>query len=331
MRFVVIGCGSIGNRHIGNLISLGHEVVAYNRGQARREVVAARHRVPVFADLNEMFDAFPAHAAVVATPQMLHLEFALAAARRGLHLFIEKPLSHSLEGFDELASEVEAAGLVSHVGANMRFHFGPKSVHSLILDGTVGRPLWAFLWGGMHLPDWHPDEDYREMYSAKKSMGGGVVMDFIHELDLALWLFGKPDRLAAMVSHSGWLEIETEDVADILMGYLQGLQVSVHLDYLQKPFQRGIRVVGERGWVQWDLAAQTVSWFVYKTGVVHQAKYPDGYDHNTMYIEQMQYFVNCIKNEKQSESDIGAGRAALEVALESKRLSKLNDFINWRK
>ena len=79
----------------------------------------------------------------------------------------------------------------------MRFHRGPIKVKQLLNDEVIGRPVSAHLWVSSYLPSWHPTEDYREMYSAKKELGGGVVMDSIHEIDLTHWLFGKPDVCAA--------------------------------------------------------------------------------------------------------------------------------------
>ncbi|MCK5713069.1 MAG: Gfo/Idh/MocA family oxidoreductase, partial [Hyphomicrobiaceae bacterium] len=235
MKFIVIGCGSIGKRYIDILLVLGHEVVAYNRGAARRNAVKNKYNIKVYGDLDEILAREQADAALICTPNSLHIENAWSAARHGLHLFIEKPLSHNLDNISEFQKEVLSRELIAHVGSNMRFHFGPAKIYEILQAGIIGRPLWAHLWGGMHLPSWHPDEDYRQMYSAKLAMGGGAVMDFIHELDLALWLFGEPLEVAGMVSHSGWLNIETEDVADGLLRYPKGLQVSLHVDYLQKP------------------------------------------------------------------------------------------------
>lgn len=329
MRVVVIGCGSIGTRHARNLLALGHEVAAWNRGRSRREAIAAELGLPVYGDLDRMLVEFPADAAVVATPQTLHLEHALAAARAGLHLFIEKPLAHTLRGLEELEAEVAARGLITCVGSNMRFHFGPASVMRDLASGRLGRPLVAHLWGGMYLPDWHPDEDYRQMYSAKKAMGGGAVLDFIHELDLALWLFGTPARLAAMTRTSGRLDIETEDVADVILDYPDGPQVSVHLDYLQRPYQRGIRIVGDRGWSEWNLARECVERFGHADGEREVAFHPHGYLPNDMYLAQFEHFIRCVESGSLCASDLGAGRRALALALAIKESARQRRFMDF--
>ncbi len=327
MKFVVVGCGSIGKRHIRNLLALGHEVTAYNRGEARRMEVERIFAIPVYGRLREALENCRADAVVIATPQSLHVEQALEAARRGMHLFIEKPLSSSLAGLDELEREVKARDLVTHVGSNMRFHFGPASVRERLVAGQLGRPLWAAIWGGMYLPAWHPEEDYRMMYSARRDMGGGAVFDFIHELDLALWLFGRPEMVAGMTARSGWLDIETEDLVDVILRFANGLQVNVHLDYLQRPYQRGIRIVGDRGWIEWNMARQQVEGYDYQQGKIVSSPYPEDYDHNDMYREQMRYFISCLEEKRQSASDIQAGRRAVELALQVKQSSEKNTFI----
>jgi predicted dehydrogenase len=104
---------------------------------------------------------------IVATPTALHAEHALAAARRGCHVFVEKPLAHSSAGVWELADEVARRDLISLVGCNMRFHPGPAAVKRLLDSGAIGRVLFARLHAGSYLPEWRPGQDYRESYSAK--------------------------------------------------------------------------------------------------------------------------------------------------------------------
>ena len=329
MKFGIIGCGSIGRRHIRTLLELGHEVLAYNRGDARRAAVESDFGIRVFERTEAVF-AERIDAAVICSPNNLHVNHALQAARKGAHLFIEKPLSYSLEDVETLREEVSKSRLISHVGSNMRFHFGPEFIKAELARKTLGKILWASVWAGMYLPDWHPDENYRQMYSAKKNLGGGAVLDFIHELDLVLWFFGRPEFLAAMTGRSGWLEIETEDMADALLRYSGDFQINLHIDYLQRPAQRGIRVVGTRGWVVWDLAREIVEVYQHETGQKAVFPYPEGYDNQSMYTNQMKYFINCIKSGKNSASDLDAGKQALIMALKIKESSVTGRFVNWQ-
>ncbi|MBF0189068.1 MAG: Gfo/Idh/MocA family oxidoreductase [Magnetococcales bacterium] len=324
-KFLIIGCGSIGRRHAATLLERNVEVIAYNRNPERRQAMARDLGVEVFDDLDTALNQ-GCDAAVIATANTLHLEHSLAAARTGHHLFIEKPVSHALDGLDSLRTVVNQNGLITHVGSNMRFHFGPKTIRDHLDDGTLGRPLWATLWGGMHLPDWHPEEDYRQMYSALNAQGGGALRDFIHEIDLALWMFSTPRRVAAMLSRSGWLEIETEDVVDILLGYDTPLQVSLHLDYLQKPFQRGIRVVGDQGWIHWNLNNSSVERHLYAGEQTVRLPYPAGYSKQSMYDAQMDYFLTCLEKRTPSFCGLEQGISALKLVAQAQRSHETNRF-----
>ena len=313
MRFAVIGCGSIGRRHIGNLLDLGCEVVAYNRGAERREAAARDFGIVTYADRDAMLRGSGADMAVVCSPNSCHLDDMRAVVAAGCHLFIEKPLAVDEAGLREIDSSIRCRNLFTHVGSNMRFHHGPATVRTLLEEGRIGRPLWAQLWGRMYLPDWHPAEDHRQMYSAQKALGGGAALDFIHEIDLALWLFGLPQRIAGMMGNTGHLRIETEEVADILLGYDGGFQANIHVDYLEKPFQRGIRVLGETGWLVWDLSNGRVTHYSYETERHTDFVEPQGYSKNAMYVAQFEYVIARLTDSLPSESDFRAGWNALRV------------------
>jgi predicted dehydrogenase len=326
MKFAIVGCGSIGQRHIRTLLSLGHNVIAYNRNAERRAEVREKFGIQVYDNLEKLLSA-SADAAIICSPNSMHIQHAVQSARAGLHLFIEKPLSHNLDGIETLRKEVRERNLLVHVGSNMRFHLGPAKIKSELENGTVGQPLWAFLWGGMYLPDWHPDEDYRLMYSSQKQLGGGVVLDFIHEQDLIIWLFGIPDIIAAMTNRSGWLEIETEDTADAILKYSNGLQVNLHMDYLQKPDQRGIRIIGTKGSIEWDHIKQHVEISDIESGIIKKYPHPNGYCKQDMYLTQMKYFIECLTFRKHSTSGLESAACALQLALDIKRSSDSHVFV----
>ena len=260
MKAAVIGCGSIGRRHIKIFKKLGVSISAYNRGIRRRLQAKKDFNIPVYDSITQMLSDETPDFVVIASPNSFHLTHIYQAIASDTHIFVEKPLSHNLTGLNKAVQEVKAKKLITHVGSNMRFHRGPIKVKQLLNDEVIGRPVSAHLWVSSYLPSWHPTEDYREMYSAKKELGGGVVMDSIHEIDLTHWLFGKPDVCAAFCQKTGALDIETEDTASMLFKYNHALVVSVHMDYLQKPMSRGIKIIGSQGWIKWEIQAETVLW-----------------------------------------------------------------------
>ena len=327
MKFAVIGCGSIGMRHISNLLDMGHQVVAYNRGETRRCMAKQRFGILTYACLETMLDTNTIDAVIICTSNSVHSDNLTFVVEQGLHFFVEKPLATDLYGLDKLETDITKKDLISHVGANMRYHFGPMTIKKYLDSGLIGRPVWANFWGGMYLPDWHPDEDYRKMYSAKKSLGGGAILDFIHEIDLICWMFGKPKQLAAMSTNTGCLDIETEDLVDVILAYENGTQINLHMDYLQRPFQRGIHIVGEKGSAKWDLTQESVQLVNYDNQSLKTISYPPGYIKNDMYLSQMDYFCKCIKEKKQSMSNMRAGVNALEIVQDIKKSISTHQFV----
>ncbi len=327
MKFLVLGLGSIGRRHASILKEFGHEVYGYNRGEARRKFAEAELDLPMYADLDQALESEAWDMVLVCTPNSLHVEHALAVVRRGLGLFIEKPLSHDMAGVNELVGMVREKNIFTHIGSNMRHHAGVMSVKEACDSGQLGRILSAQLWGGMYLPDWHPGEEYRNMYSARKDMGGGAVLDFIHELDLARWFFGDPEAVVAMTANTGWLGIDTEETVDAVLRYPSGVLVNVHLDYLHLPSQRGIRIMGEKGSACWDLAQEKVEFFDLETRRQQEIVYPENRAKPEMYVRQLGYVIDRLQAGEPSDCDLEAGVSALRLALDIKRSSSESRFI----
>src|SRR5262249_23945477 len=165
-----------------------------------------------FSDLETALAANPDFV-VVATPTHLHIRHALQIARRGIDVFIEKPLSYTWDGIQELSDLIERKKLISLVGCNMRLHPGPARAKELLDRGVLGRVLCARVHVGSYLPSWHPGSDYRDNYAARPETGGVCILDCIHELDLARWYLGDVEEVFCMTSQTGSLEIETEDIA----------------------------------------------------------------------------------------------------------------------
>ena len=188
--FFIIGCGSIGQRHIGNLLALGEiEIVAFDVLAERRSQVKTKFQISTVDSLEDGWRRSP-DVAFVTVPTSLHIPISLEAASHGCHLFIEKPLGDRLQDIDKLIATVKEKGLITLVGCNMLFHHGPDTIKKLLDQGAVGRIITALIDVGQYLPDWHPREDYRQLYSSNASLGGGVVLDGIHEIDYARWIFG---------------------------------------------------------------------------------------------------------------------------------------------
>jgi predicted dehydrogenase len=329
MKVLFCGLGSIGQRHVRNLQALigDVEILAY-RSRGRSPVIRtdmtlhpdaspeAAYGIRSFTSLDDALDARP-DVVFITNPNVLHLPIALAAARAGCHLFIEKPLSHSLEGVDELIELVERKKLVAYVGYQFRFHPGLRLIKSSIDEGRLGRLVAAHLANGEYLPDWHPYEDYRETHPARSELGGGCLRIQTHELDYALWLFGMPSRVYAVGGHLSKLEVDVEDSVNILMDCRHNgvpLPVHIHLDYLQRPPQRVCEVVGDESKIRYDYYANQVE--IHNTAQRSWKSYRyESFDRNQMFRDELNHFLACLRGEEQPSVDLREGRRSMEVAL----------------
>ncbi len=317
-RFLVVGCGSIGRRHIANLqILKAGEILACEPQAERRAEIASRFGIESVESMEAAWDWRPT-VALITTPTHAHLDPALAAAKRGCHLFIEKPLADRLEGTEDLLRSVKERNLVSLVGCNLRFHPGLRVVKRLLDDNVPGKVCSARVEVGQYLPDWHPQEDYRRNYSARQAQGGGIILDAIHELDYIRWLLGEVGAVCCFAGRLSRLEIDTEDTAAILLRFRNGAIGEVHMDYVQRAYRRTCQIIGDEGTIVWDYGAGRVSWFTARTGKWTAEEDPPGWEPNRMYVDEMRHFLECLEGRQTSALDCAEARRVLAIALAAK-------------
>ena len=327
MKALVIGAGSIGRRHLGNLRRLGVERAAVLDPDAdRRGEACEAYGVTGFDQLDAAFGWAP-DLVVVASPTALHAHQALLAARRGCHLFVEKPLAHSPADVRELAEEVGRRGLTSLVGCNMRFHPGPAAVKRLLDDGAIGRPLFARVHTGSYLPDWRADRDYRTSYSASASQGGGCILDCIHEIDLARWFLGPVTDVVCAAGRLSDLAIDTEDVAALICRHADGQLSEIHLDYVQRTYHRGCHIAGERGTILWDFATGCVRYRPAGDGPWQVEPQPDSWELNQMYLDELMHLLDCMRTGRPTVLPVADAVDVLRIALAAKASATSGCFV----
>lgn len=329
MKVLMIGMGGIGQRHVRNLrFLLGNtvDILAYRvREQSPvltdtlevepGEGLEEKYRIRVFRQI-EMALAQKPDIAFVCNPSSMHLATALAAAQAGCHLFIEKPLSHDLDGIDVLIDVVERKGLIALVAYQLRFHPGLGRVRELLQQQSIGRVVAVRAEVGEYLPGWHGYEDYRQMYASRRDQGGGVVLSQIHELDYLYWLFGMPTRLFAIGGHLSRLEIDVEDTASILMD-CAGVPVHLQQDYIQRPPSRTLQIVGDAGKILADLRTPRVQLFDGRGTLVEDATFK-GFARNQMFLDELKHFLECLAGKCAPVVSLREGAISLRLALAAK-------------
>jgi predicted dehydrogenase len=311
MKYLIAGLGSIGRRHMRNLIALGEKDIVLLRTRKATLPEDDLAGYPVETDLADALKKHKPDAVIVANPTALHLDVAIPAARAGCTILLEKPISHSTDKLDELESTVKENGSKVLVAFQFRFHPGLIRAKQLITDGELGRVISAHVHFGEYLPAWHPWEDYRKGYAARADMGGGVVLTQCHSLDYLPWLVGNVRSVWGFTSKISDLEVDVDDTAEIGLRFEGGALGSLHLDFNQQPPSHRFEVIGTKGTLKWDLADGATSIYraspeslAISTGMAIRAGgewevYPlaDSWERNVMFLEQMKHFVAVVHGE----------------------------------
>jgi predicted dehydrogenase len=333
MRILIVGLGAIGQRHLRNLRALlgdDVEIAAYRQRGLRRvlsdglEVEAEEglheaYRIQAFTELDDALASQP-EAVFVCNPTSAHLSVALKAARAGCNLFIEKPLSHTLEGVEALFAAIEERELVAMVGYQLRFDPCLVRARGLLREGAIGAVLAVRAEVGEYLPHWHTYEDYRPTYGARRELGGGALLSQIHEMDYLYWFFGLPKRVFCVGGHLSRLEIDVEDVASTLMefaadGYV--FPVHLHQDYLQRPPRRSCQIIGEEGRIEMDLLTRSIRVFD-RQGALADLHDFSWVERNQMFLDELKHFLACLRGEESPAVSLRDSAASLRMALAAK-------------
>lgn len=326
---IIAGFGSIGRRHFRNLLEIGYpkeSLIVYRTGKSTLPEDELQGATITY-DLEEALAANP-KAVVVANPSSLHIQTALSAARKGVNIFLEKPVSDSDTNFQELTDQVRIHQLSLLVGFQFRFHPMFRRAKQLLEEGIIGDIVSAQAHWGEYLPNWHPWEDYRNSYSAKSELGGGVVLTLCHPLDYLRWLVGDVSQIGALTGNRGGLGINVEDTADILLHFENGATGYVHLDYIQRPSAHWFQIIGQKGTIKWDSQDNILR--CCKTDRDQWETYsPEpNFERNTMFLDEMHHFLACVEGHVTSRCTLEDGIAALKIALAAKQAAAEGKLIS---
>jgi predicted dehydrogenase len=325
-----VGAGSIGTRHLHNLRALGTGPLAIVEPDIQRQMVLCENRDVVGFNTLEQGLEWKPDLVVIATPPHLHVQQALEVAQAGCHMFIEKPLSHTFNGLTELCEKVSNRGLVSLVGCNMRFHPGPAKVKELLEQESIGRVIFTHIHTGSSLPNWRPGQNYRKSYSANLTMGGGCILDCIHEIDLARWYLGEMEEVFCVAEHLSSLEIDVEDFAILVCKHSNRAVSEIHLDYVQRTYKRGCQIVGEQGSIFWDYSDGVVLWLIADQDRWVTFVQPEDWQVNQMYLDELQHFLSCVQAGKPTVFPITEAVEVMRIALAAKISAQSGCLVSTR-
>lgn len=325
MKILIVGCGSIGRRHAENAAKLAETAVVdldVDKAKKCREKLG----IQSFPDLESALEWNPS-GVVIAAPSSLHIQIALTAIEAGAHVLVEKPLSISQNGVRAFLDRSEILKRKVFVGCNMRFHPAVSTLHQHL--HRIGQPYFARAHYGNYLPDMRPHANYRELYCAHKSMGGGVVLDAIHELDYLAWFFGPVSKILCHADKLSDLQIDTEDYASISLRHLNGVASEIHLDYLRPFKRRGCEIVGAKGIIIWQSEGKNpekcnVRFYDKDREIWETLFVSENLDANEPYQKLMEYFIEALQGQdvpllkgRQAAEELSIALKALDMSAQA--------------
>lgn len=312
MKALFIGLGGVGQRHLRIMrdlvpdIRLGavrHQRRTFEIGDDMQPDyatdIAEKYGIETFTTIEEGL-AFQPDFAVVANPTSLHVATCISLASQGIPVLVEKPVSSGFDRLAQLNDMVQKGNATVMVGYMMRFNPCAVKLFDLIGEGKIGKMFSVTLVINSYMPGWHRYEKYNSFYAGQKSLGGGVVLTEIHEIDLLAWYFGSPQRLWAVGGKKSRLDLDVEDTVSVLME--QNYQnevfpVTVSMSFVQPELYRKMILLGEYGRIEWDIVENEINVNEHKHHSNEVYRFPN-FERNDMFIAQMNHFLDCIRTGK---------------------------------
>jgi predicted dehydrogenase len=297
--FLIVGLGSMGKRRIRNLQFNGeYRIIGYNRSSERRAEAEEKYGIKTVADINNIpkddFDAV-----LICTAPDAHGEYIRFALKNKKHIFVEHPTN--MDGYDEVFLDKK---LIKAPSCTLRFYRPVKMIKEILKRRTIGKILAFQYHMGQYLPDWHPWEDYREVYFSKKETGACREM-FAFELIWINWLIGSEvETVSGVVDKVSDLKMDADDISVSNLKYKNGILGSVIIDVIsRKPF-RTLRVLGSNGVLEWERFESVIKVYSSKTKKTSIIKVPKGHpekgyvNEEEMYNDEIKTFLDAIKGKR---------------------------------
>ena len=310
---LVIGAGSIGERHIRCFLKTGRarasvcEIDRALLGRMENDYDLSQS----YGDLGDALSSKP-KAVVIAAPAHLHIPMAIRAAEAGCHLLIEKPLSTDISGVEDLKRRLFEQRLVAHVGYTFRHHPLVAKVKDQIDQGRWGFPLQLTIVSGQHFPTYRPA--YRDIYYARHETGGGAIQDALtHFLDTAQWWLGSIDRLTGDMEHLSLKGVEVEDTVNVLArhGDIMG---SYHFNQHQYPDESVFTLVCERGTLRLELCANRLRIMDRPDGD-WEDEISNAFERDDIFVSQANSFLDAIEGQPSISCTIDEAKHTLNCQM----------------
>lgn len=286
LKIVIFGLGSIGKRH-ARILQDNFDPVIY-AFRSKNDCPKNEFGFPEIYNFEEL-DLIKPDIAMITNPTDLHLHYARECAQRGMHLFIEKPISSTNDGLEEFVKIVKKNKVNVYTAYCLRFHPVIRWLKSYLQSH---QPFHVTVNASSYLPHWRKGINHLEHYSASRQRGGGIILELSHEIDYLYHLLGDAHEILMKSQKLSEVSVDVEDYADLLLDYT-GVQCNLHLNFFSRLNRREIIL---------DFKDQTLIADLIKSEIIilnsdgKEEKIKFDFEKDEMFKSQLDYFFRNFKN-----------------------------------
>ena len=314
MHFLIIGVGSIGERHLRNFLRIdGVQCSIAEANASTREKMASEY--PVVASYADYRDAELAafDGVVICVPANIHVPIAIDVIKAGTHVLTEKPLAVSLDGVDELKRLRDEKGVVASVAFTYRSDPLVHEIKDSVDAGELGPARVITCYVGQYWPAMR--KDYPPVYAQKRETGGGVIQDhMVHLINYLEWVFGPVEEVSARQWRLVLEDIRTEDTGFLTMRFRSGPVAQLGACLFQRDTSGGLQIIADRGTMRMPVDAKALDIFREDTGEWAKGRALKG-DRDEVFRVQAQHFIDCIRGKDTPRCTIEEGEQTLRTIL----------------
>lgn len=338
MKGLIVGCGSIGERHLHNLKTLGFsDIVICDEDKQKTNDLSKKYRVGKFNNLDSALNSFKPDFSIICTYPTSHTKLASTCIDFNSHVFIEKPISSDLNGVERMLKKAHSRNLKIAVGYNLRFDRGLNLLKKNMKKNQISTPISILSEWGHNIQWWRPGTNFKNHYILQK--GNGIILDDSHEYDYVRWLLDdEVESVYCQTRKAKTIKTQTESIASIILKFKKGTIGTFVIDYIRPYYERRCHIIGEKGDLKWEYVPKTGSWKEYGAKANstvttrftnHSKTKTENFEVmlNDMYINEMNDFVSSIIENRKPRVDGWDGMKTLKIGLASLLSSKTGKVI----
>ncbi len=314
-RILIIGVGSIGERHLRTFGTTNRADLCFcEPNETLRKTIADRYAVKChYASFDDAMKAQPRifDTAVICAPTHLHIPVATKLADNGIHVLIEKPLSLTLDGIDELLQAIERKRIISAVAYTYRSHPALRAMKQDIVNGRFGKPVQVISVWGQHFPKYRPA--YRQIYYTRRETGGGAIQDVLtHAVNAGEFLAGSLEQVMADADHKVLEGVDVEDTVHMIGRHASGAMGVYSLNQHQAPNENTITVACDKGTARFDLNNARYSSMI-EPGGEWKTEFQFSLERDDIFVNQANLFMDALEGKGSVACSVPEGLQTLRV------------------